>query len=264
MSTVSLPPNPREVGNALWAQYAVEPDASLREALIEQYAPLVKYVVDRLRLALSGALDRDDLLGYGTIGLIEAVDRFDPARGIKFETYAIPRVRGAIIDAVRSLDLVPRSARQRARAIEEAYRDLFARDGRMPDEATVADHLGLTTAQFQQALQDAACAVLPLDRPDRDGNVTIEEVLPDPQAPSPLEAAARAEMVASLAEALGQLSERDRLIVSLYYYEELTLKEIGAVLDITESRVSQLLTRARLQLRALLHERGMVALDLSS
>ncbi|MDI3340330.1 MAG: FliA/WhiG family RNA polymerase sigma factor [Sphaerobacter sp.] len=261
MSTASTNLGDRDLGPALWGRFAVERDEPTREALIQQYAPLVKYVVDRLRIALSAALDRDDLLGYGTIGLIEAIDRFDPSRGVKFETYAILRIRGAIIDAVRSLDLVPRSARQRARAIEQAYRELYTANGRPPRDEEVAAHLGLTTADFHQALQDAACAILPLHQPDQDGETTLEDILVDERATEPLDAAMRADLVRRLAAALERLPARDRLMVTLYYYEELTMKEISEVLGITESRVSQVLSRARLQLRALLHETGVGAAD---
>lgn len=261
MSTASITVGSREAGPALWRRYAVERDGGTREALIRQYAPLVKYVVDRLRVALTATLDRDDLLGYGTIGLIEAIDRFDPARGVKFETYAIPRIRGAIVDAVRTLDLVPRGARQRARDIEQAYRELFTATGRMPPDEQVAAHLGLTMDAFQKALQDAACAILPLQQPDRDGEGTLEDMLPDTRATEPLDAAVRADLLQRLAAALERLPERDRLMVTLYYYEELTMREIAEVLGITESRVSQVLSRARLQLRASLHERGVSAHD---
>lgn len=263
MSSVSIPARAQDAA-ALWGQYAVDRDLRTREALIEQYAPLVKYVVDRLRLALSATLDRDDLLGYGAIGLIEAVDRFDPRRGVKFETYAIPRIRGAIIDAVRALDIVPRSARQRARAIEHAYRELFERDGRMPADEAVAAHLGMDTHEFRQALDEVACAVVPLQQPGHDGEITLEDMLPDPHAAAPLDVAARADLIRQVAHAIEELPERERLIVILYYYEELTLKEISQVLGVTESRVSQILTRVRIQLRVLLGERGVTALDLAS
>lgn len=263
MSTISITTGGRDAGAVLWGDYAAVRDPATREALIRQYAPLVKYVVDRLRLALSAALDRDDLLGYGTIGLIEAVDRFDPARGVKFETYAIPRIRGSIIDAVRALDIVPRGARQRARAIEQAYRDLFALHGRMPEESDVATHLGMPVEAFQRTLAESACSILPLDRPDHDGDAPLEETLPDGQVTSPLDAAVQSDLMARLVDALDQLTERERLIVTLYYYEELTMKEISQVLGITESRVSQILTRVRIQLRVLLHQRGMTAQDLT-
>jgi RNA polymerase sigma factor for flagellar operon FliA len=246
----------------LWQAYAAKPERGTRDALIAQYAPLVKYVIGRLRLTLPPALDESDVLGYGTIGLIEAVDRFDPERGVKFETYAIPRIRGAIIDAVRALDLVPRSARERGRDIERAYQALFTQRGAMPTEQEVADALGMTHEQLRDAMRDTSCTLLPLEGDGREDGVGLESTLSDERAVEPLAAAVQSDAVERLAQALDRLEERDRLIVSLYYYEELTMKEIGEVLDVTESRVSQLLTRIRFQLRALLQAQGMTSFDL--
>jgi len=232
-----------------------------RTQLVERYAPLVKYVVDRLRLSLPPSIDRDDLIGYGTIGLLEALDRFDDSRGVKFESYAVMRIRGAILDALRTLDIVPRSARSRARKIEQATRELFAEHGRMPTEDELAEHLGMTTAQLQQAVSDAACSFLPLQSAHDPDDLTLEEQLADPSAVEPAEVAADQDIKARIAAALATLNERDRLIVSLYYYEELTMREISQVLQISESRVSQILNRVRLQLRALLRERGVGEAD---
>ncbi len=228
-----------------------------RTRLVERYAPLVKYVVDRLRLSLPPSVDRDDLIGYGTIGLLEALDRFDDSRGVKFESYAVTRIRGAILDALRTLDIVPRSARSRARQIEQATRELFAAFGRMPHEDELAEHLGMTTSELQQAINDAACIFLPLQTAHDPDDLTLEEQLADPTALEPADVAADQDIKARIAAALATLSERDRLIVSLYYHEELTMREISQVLGISESRVSQILNRIRLQLRALLRERGV-------
>ncbi len=228
-----------------------------RTRLVERYAPLVKYVVDRLRLSLPPSVDRDDLIGYGTIGLLEALDRFDDSRGVKFESYAVTRIRGAILDALRTLDIVPRSARSRARQIEQATRELFAAFGRMPHEDELAEHLGMTTSELQQAISDAACVFLPLQTAHDPDDLTLEEQLADPTALEPADVAADQDIKARIAAALATLSERDRLIVSLYYHEELTMREISQVLGISESRVSQILNRIRLQLRALLRERGV-------
>lgn len=247
---------------ALWQRYSVMRDADTRASLIQQYAPLVKYVAGRLRIALPATLDFNDILGYGTIGLIEAVDRFDPYRGIKFETYAIPRIRGAVIDAIRTLDIVPRSVRERARAIEHAYHELFTLHGRMPSEQEVATHLDMPLEQLRRALQDATCTMLPLNGTDDREDAAAEDFLADERAVEPLGATIQHDAVARLAGALDQISERDRLVVTLYYYEELTMKEISEVLGLTESRVSQLLTRARMQLKALLRDQGVGAFDL--
>ncbi|MCX7622802.1 MAG: FliA/WhiG family RNA polymerase sigma factor [Thermomicrobium sp.] len=234
-----------------------EPARDDRAQLVERYAPLVKFVVDRLRLSLPPSVDREDLIGYGTIGLLEALDRFDDSRGVKFESYAVMRIRGAILDALRTLDIVPRSARSRARQIEQATRQLFAEHGRMPTEDELAEHLGMTTSELQQAVSDAACIFLPLQTAPDPDELTLEEQLADPTALEPAEAAADEDLRDRIAAALATLGERDRLIVSLYYYEELTMREISHVLGISESRVSQILNRIRLQLRALLRERGV-------
>lgn len=233
-----------------------------RAQLVERYAPLVKYVVDRMRLSLPPSIERDDLIGYGTIGLLEALERFDDSRGVKFETYAVMRIRGAILDALRTLDIVPRSARSRARQIEQATRELFAEHGRMPSEQELADHLGMTVGELQQAVSDAACVFLPLQTTDDPDELSLEEQLADPSALEPAEVAAEEDIKNRIATALATLSPRDRLIVSLYYYEELTMREISQVLRISESRVSQILNRVRLQLRALLRERGVQESDL--
>jgi RNA polymerase sigma factor for flagellar operon FliA len=245
-----------------WQHYATTNDRATRDQLINQYAPLVKYVVGRMRLALPATLDFDDILSYGTIGLIEAVDRFDPTRGIKFETYAIPRIRGAIIDAIRALDIVPRRMRERARAVEQAVRELFIQTGSMPSDEVVAAHLGISVDQLQRVIQDTTCTMLPLDRSDRHDQGTVEEYLADATAVEPFDAVDETDAMTLLTWALEQLSERERLLITLYYYEELTMKETADVLGVTESRVSQLLSRARLHLRTLLQAHGMSASDL--
>ncbi|MCM8749325.1 FliA/WhiG family RNA polymerase sigma factor [Thermomicrobiaceae bacterium CFH 74404] len=247
----------------LWQRYTMSHDTTTREQLIQQYAPLVKYVVDRLRISLPPSLERDDLIGYGTIGLIEAIDRFDPSRGVKFESYAALRIRGAILDALRSLDIVPRGARHRARQIEQATRELFAASGRMPSEAEIAEYLGLSVQELHQAIQDVACLFLPLNNADDSHELTLEEQLADHDAPDPDDLAVQTDLADRLAAALEQLSGRDRLILSLYYYEELTMREISEILGISESRISQILTRVRLQLRTLLQERGVHSSDLT-
>ncbi len=240
----------------------VEQPPDERTQLIERYAPLVKYVVDRMRLSLPPSVERDDLIGYGTIGLLEALERFDDSRGVKFESYAVMRIRGAILDALRTLDIVPRSARSRARQIEQATRELFAEHGRMPSEQELADHLGMSVDELQQAVSDAACIFLPLQTTDSPDELSLEEQLADPDALEPADVAAEEDIKGRIAAALATLSPRDRLIVSLYYYEELTMREISQVLRISESRVSQILNRVRLQLRALLRERGIHQYDL--
>jgi RNA polymerase sigma factor for flagellar operon FliA len=182
MVTDSMSVTERPASTGLWKYYTPGADPALRGRLIAQYAPLVKYVAGRMRLALPASLDFDDILGYGTIGLIEAVDRFDPTRGIKFETYAIPRIRGSIIDAIRSLDIVPRGMRDRAKVVERAFQELFKQHGAMPTDEMVAAHLDMSVQQVRKAVQDASCTMLPLSGGNREEASSFEETLADESA----------------------------------------------------------------------------------
>jgi RNA polymerase sigma factor for flagellar operon FliA len=238
----------------LWREYLETNSPDLREQLILQYAPLVKYVVGRMAVASSSILDMEDLLGFGTLGLIDAVSRFDPTRGVKFETYALQRIRGSIIDSFRKLDIVPRSARRRAREIEGAHAHLQQRLGREPDDDEIADYLGLSRDGLSRAMLDASCAILSMERPlamlDGDDSLTLADTIEDENAIVPQVELERGEEHEALLQALKTLNERDRLVISLYYYEELTLREISEVLGVTESRVCQLHARAIMRLRA--------------
>jgi RNA polymerase sigma factor for flagellar operon FliA len=238
----------------LWREYLETNSPSLREQLILQYAPLVKYVVGRMAIASSSILDMEDLIGFGTLGLIDAVSRFDPTRGVKFETYALQRIRGSIIDSFRKLDIVPRSARRRAREIEGAHAQLQQSLGREPDDDEIADYLGLSRDGLSRAMLDASCSILSMERPlamlDGDDSLTLADTIEDENAIVPQAELERGEEHEALMQALKTLNERDRLVISLYYYEELTLREISEVLGVTESRVCQLHARAIMRLRA--------------
>lgn len=225
-----------------------------REQMILRYAPLVRYVVGRLVVVLPQVFDFEDLLGYGTIGLIEAVDRYDAARGVTFESFAGERIRGSIIDALRAADWVPRTARKRAKDIQQAFAQLEEEMGRPPTDAEVAEHLSLTIAQLHRATADAACTVTSLQRPmhalDEDGTPsTLMDYIADESA-GPGHGIEERELRRSVAQALGRLDERERQVLSLYYERSLTLREISEVLDVSESRVWQLHARAITRLRA--------------
>lgn len=241
---------------ALWPRYAHTRDPRLRETLILAYTPLVKYVVDRLAISLPAVLDSDDLISYGIIGLIDAVERFDPDRGFKFETFAIPRIRGTIIDQLRALDWLPRSARQRAKEIERGIQDLRGTLGRMPTDEEVAAHLNMDLDRYHAAVQEAATVTLSLDHvlstDDDDSPLALADLVEDRQAASLPGQVERNELLGALIRAIEELPERDRLVIALYYHEELTMKEISRVLEISESRVCQLHARAVLKLRAAL------------
>lgn len=226
---------------------------SERDRLIEQYAPLVKYVVGRLAIGLPAILDYEDILSYGTIGLIEALDRFDPGKGVKFETYAISRIRGAIIDALRSLDRLPRSVRQKAKRLEQATNELTVALGREPTDEELASAAGMTLPQYHRALVDASWVTVSLDGLlDRDdsGEGSSTELPASPDAEDFTHRLEKRQLIEALADSVRTLPERELLIVSLYYKEEMTMKEIAQILDISESRVCQLHGRALGRLRA--------------
>jgi RNA polymerase sigma factor FliA len=240
----------------LWKEYKRTGERALRDRLILTYAPLVKYVAGRLGSGLPAHVEEGDLVSYGLLGLIGAIERFDPTRDIKFETYAIARIKGSIIDELRSMDWVPRSVRARARDIERAIADLEARLTRAPTDEEIADKLGITEEEFQDSLMEISrSSIAALDElwasPGSSGDaVALIDTIEDPQAAEPQMAMAHTELREALGDAISRLPEREKLVVTLYYYEELTLREIGEVLGVTESRVSQLHTKAILRLKA--------------
>lgn len=239
-----------------WLQLRATRDAALREQLILQYAPLVRYVAARTPASLPGLVGPEDVLSYGTIGLIQAVDRFDPTQGVKFETYAIRRIRGSILDAIRGLQPASRETTRRARELEQAF-DLLAQQlGRAPEEREVADQLGLSLEELRALLVETSVTTVSLDAPlaglVEGEHTALADQLVDEDQPTVEEAVDRRQLERSLARAIEQLPERDRLVITFYYYEDLSLKEIGAVLEVSVSRVSQLHAAAVLKLRGLL------------
>jgi len=244
----------------MWEQYARSREPEKRRELIEAYAPLARYVVDRLNLKPGPALEYDDLLSQAVVGLIDAVDRFDPSRGIKFETYAYHRIRGAVMDMLRELDWLPRSVRQREAALAGAYERLEERLGRSPTDVELAGELGVTVARLDEMAHEVGMqAVQSLD--EYVGSAqwetgTVGEMVADEAAVSPEEAAERWSEREMVAEAIESLPEAERTVVSLYYYEGLTLKEIGRVLGVTESRACQIHGKAMVRLRGALRPVG--------
>jgi RNA polymerase sigma factor FliA len=240
----------------LWRRYKASGDERARERLVVAYSPLVKYVAGRMSSGLPAHVEEADLISYGLTGLISAIERFDLAREIKFETYAITRIRGAIIDELRTLDWVPRSVRARARDIEKANMKLEARFQRAPTDEEMAGELGVTIEEFHEALiQISHSTIVALDElwnvSDAGGDqVSLLDTLPDRGAPDPQLLVDQGELRDRIADAIAALPEREKLVIALYYYENLTLREIGEVLGVTESRVSQLHTKAVLRLRS--------------
>lgn len=244
---------------ALWSRYGDSRDAATRDRLVLHYAPLVKYVAGRIGTGLPAHVETQDLMQSGVFGLVDAIDRFEPARGLKFETYAMQRIRGAILDDLRAQDWVPRSVRARAREVERAMERLAARLHRTATDAEVAEELGVAVEEVRDLfaeLQLTSVAALDELVVAGRGAGSLAETLPDRHAEDPVVAIENRENRRLLVEAIAQLGDRDRTVVTLYYFENLTLAEIGRVLGVTESRVCQLHTRAVLRLRAKLAETG--------
>ncbi|MGZ8624989.1 MAG: RNA polymerase sigma factor WhiG [Actinomycetota bacterium] len=244
---------------ALWEEFKSTGSAAARERLILHYAPLVKYVASRVATGLPASVEQADLVSYGMFGLMDALQKFEPARGNKFETYAIPRIKGAIIDELRAMDWVPRSVRFKAREIEKAYADLEAMLRRAPSEREVAERLGMSLGELHDVInQISFVSVLALDElltvgTDRGEHVSLMDTLAD-RSVDPTTGLEGQETRGLLAAAINSLSEREKIVVTLYYFEGLTLAEIGDILGVTESRVCQIHTKAVGQLRLQLVE----------
>jgi RNA polymerase sigma factor FliA len=247
--------------HALWDQYKQSGGRALRDRLILHYSPLVKYVAGRVSVGLPPNVETADLVSYGIFGLIDAIEKFEIERAIKFETYAINRIRGAILDELRSQDWIPRSVRYKAREVEKAFAALEARLQRTPTESEVAAELGVSTAELAQIFSQVSFVnVVALDElvhaggEKGDGGTTLGDSIKDTRVADPVAAFETEETKSILAKTISTLAEREKIVVTLYYYEGLTLAEIGQVLGVTESRICQLHTKAVLQLRAKLAE----------
>ena len=260
MSTSDTPSERFERGIAdLWDGYKNTGSIDARNRLILHYAPLVKYVAGRVSAGLPQTIEQADLVSYGMFGLIDAIDKFDLGRGYKFETYAISRIRGSIIDELRSIDWVPRSMRAKSRAVEKAYVKLENELHRTPSDAEVAEELRISESELQNLFgQISFFGIVALEETvsvgsDRSETVTVGDTIPDRDL-GPVGAFEVEETKQMLASAINRLPEREKFVLTLYYYEGLTLGQIGEVLHITESRVCQIHTKAVLQLRAKLGE----------
>ena len=245
--------------NDLWSEFKRTGVQTLRNQLIIYYSPFVKYVAGRVLSGLPRHFDEEDLVSYGIIGLIDAIERFEPDRNLRFETYAIPRIKGAIIDELRSIDWVPRSVRTKARAVEQAFTHLEATLHRTPDEAEVAAELEMTVAELHKALRKiSTVGMMALDEVLRGGErserSTLGETLPD-RSHGPMDMLEAKESKEALVSAVEGMPERERTVLMMYYYDGLTLTEIGDVLGVTESRVCQIHTKALRQLRSKLADR---------
>jgi RNA polymerase sigma factor for flagellar operon FliA len=246
----------------LWHQFKGTGAPTARERLILHYAPLVKYVVGRLAAGLPHTVERADLVSYGMFGLMDALDKFDMSRQVKFETYAISRIKGAIIDELRAMDWVPRSIRFKAREVEKAHSGLESKLHRAPTDGEVADHLGITVRELHDVVnQISFVSVMALEElvsvgDERGERRSLLDTLADAASSDPTSELEGQEMRGLLAAAINSLSEREKIVITLYYFEGLTLAEIGDVLGVTESRVCQIHTKAVHNLRDSLVERS--------
>jgi RNA polymerase sigma factor for flagellar operon FliA len=254
---VTIPPQVDDELGRHWHGFKSTGSEAAREKLILHYAPLVKYVASRVATGLPASVEQADLVSYGMFGLIDALHKFEPGRGNKFETYAIPRIKGAIIDELRAMDWVPRSVRFKQREIEKALADLEAQHKRQPTEPELADRLGISVSELHDMVtQISFVSVLALDETvsvgaDRGEQISLIDTLAD-RGLDPSTGLESQETRGLLAAAINSLSEREKIVVTLYYFEGLTLAEIGEILGVTESRVCQIHTKAvgglRLQL----------------
>jgi RNA polymerase sigma factor for flagellar operon FliA len=239
---------------ALWRSFKESGDPAQRDTLIIHYSPLVKYVAGRVAVGLPQSVEQADLVSYGIFGLIDAIEKFDLERGFKFETYAISRIKGAIIDELRSMDWVPRSVRSKARAVEKAYSAFESEHHRSPTDAELAGELGMSDSQLQSTFgQISFVGLVALDEMlssgERGESMTLGDTVPD-ASPGPMASYEVEEMRQLLAQAINDMPEREKVVLTLYYYEGLTLAEIGEVLGVTESRVCQIHTKSVIHLRS--------------
>lgn len=239
----------------LWELYRSNRDPKIRERLIEQYSPLVKYVAGKVAIGMPQNVEFDDLVGFGVFGLFDAIEKFDPEKHVKFKTYAVTRIRGAIYDELRSMDWVPRSVRQKAREVEDTIHRLEASLGRAASDKEIARELNMSLEEFQKLMvKVSGTSILSLNdvwyTGDENDSVAIVDGIESPQSMNPDIIIEKEEIRRVIVQAISELPEKEKKVLVLYYYEDLTLKEIGKVLDVTESRVSQLHTKAIMRLRS--------------
>ena len=239
----------------LWHEFKQTKSPAIRDKFIRQYMPLVKYVAGKVKTGMPDSVEYEDLIGFGQFGLLDAINKFDPDKNVKFKTYAVTRIRGAIFDELRQLDWVPRSVRQKSREIEDTIGRLEAKLGRTASDAEVAGAMGISEEEFQQTiLKVSGTSILSLNdvwySGDESDHVSIGDCIESPSSLNPDVIVEREEIRRVIIEAINELPEKEKMVLVLYYYEDLTFKEIGQVLNVSESRISQLHTKANLRLRS--------------
>jgi RNA polymerase sigma factor for flagellar operon FliA len=250
-----MPINDEKEEDELWEEFKKTKSPALRDKFIRQYMPLVKYVAGKVAVGLPSSVEFDDLVGFGQFGLLDAINKYDTSKNVKFKTYAVTRIRGAIFDELRQIDWVPRSVRQKSREIEDAIVTLEARLGRPASDAEVAESLNMTLDEYHKTVMKVSgTSVLSLNdvwySNDENDNMSIGNNIESPVSLNPDVIAEREEIKKVIAQAISELPEKEKMVIVLYYHEDLTFREIGEVLEVSESRISQLHTRANLRLRA--------------
>ena len=249
------PVNDEKEEDRLWEEYRKTKSQALRDAFIRQYMPLVKYVAGKVSVGMPGSVEFDDLVGFGQFGLLDAIEKYDPSKNVKFKTYAVTRIRGAIFDELRQIDWVPRSVRQKSREIEDAINTLESRLGRTASDAEIAESLGVSEDDYHRIIMKVSgTSVLSLNdvwhNGDDAANASIGDSIESPSSMNPDAIVEREEIKRVIVQAINELPEKEKMVIVLYYHEDLTFKEIGQVLNVSESRISQLHTKANLRMRA--------------
>ncbi len=239
----------------LWTLFKENRDPRIRDLFVKQYAPLVKYVAGKVAMGMPHNVEFDDLVGFGVFGLFDAIKKFDPDKHVKFKTYAVTRIRGAIFDELRSIDWVPRSVRQKTREIEDTIHRLESSLGRAASDQEIADEMRMTTKEFQKTMMKiSGTSILSLNdvwyTGDDSDKVSIVDSIESPSSLNPDIIVEKDEIKRVIIQAITELPEKEKKVLVLYYYEDLTLKEIGKILEVTESRISQLHTKAIMRLRS--------------
>ena len=250
-----MPINDEKEEDDLWEEFKKNKSPALRDKFIRQYMPLVKYVAGKVAIGLPASVEFDDLVGYGQFGLLDAINKYDTSKNVKFKTYAVTRIRGAIFDELRQIDWVPRSVRQKSREIEEAIVSLESKLGRTASDSEIATSLNMSEDEYHKTIMKVSgTSVLSLNdiwyTGDENDNMSIGSNIESPSSLNPAVIAEREEIRKVAAEAISELPEKEKLVIVLYYHEDLTFKEIGDVLEVSESRISQLHAKANLRLRA--------------
>ena len=234
----------------LWESYQKNPSPEIREQIILEYAPLVRVVAGRLSMYLGYNVEYDDLVGYGIFGLIDAIDKFDVAKDVKFETYASLRIRGSILDQIRKMDWIPRTVRQKQKKLDEAIKRVEMRTGKNASDEDIAKEIGISDAELTNwQSQLKITNIVSLNEYVEQGSEPVMDAKHNTHFAQPEEQIQENELKEVLKSTLELLTEKERKVIELYYYEELTLKEISKVLDVSESRVSQLHTKALMKMR---------------